>query len=59
MNIESKAEQRLTDLWTIDTEAAYSPDGDKMLFLSSRENKVRRQLFLGDKLLKKQQRSLL
>lgn len=53
VNIESGAEVQLTNLWTIDTEAAYSPDGKKMLFLSARENKVRRQLFIGDKLLKK------
>lgn len=52
VNIKSGAEVRLTNLWTIDTEAAYSPDGEKMLFLSSRDNKVRRQLFVGDKLLK-------
>lgn len=52
VNIKNGAEVRLTNLWTIDTEAAYSPDGEKMLFLSSRDNKVRRQLFVGDKLLK-------
>jgi TolB protein len=52
INIASKQEIQLTNLWTIDTEAAYSPDGEKLLFLSSREDKVRRQLFIGDKSLK-------
>lgn len=53
IDVRSKKETRLTDLWTIDTEAAYSPDGEKILFLSSREDKVRRQLFIGDKALEK------
>ncbi len=53
INVESRKETQLTNLWTIDTEAAYSPDGEKLLFLSSREDKVRRQLFIGDKSLKK------
>ncbi|MCW8866422.1 MAG: hypothetical protein OQK09_14340 [Colwellia sp.] len=53
IDVKTKKETRLTDLWTIDTEADYSPNGEKLLFLSSREDKVRRQLFIGDKHLKK------
>ena len=53
LNVKNKEEIQLTNLWTIDTEAAFSPDGEKLLFLSSREDKVRRQLFIGDKSLKK------
>jgi len=53
INVITGKEVQLTNLWTIDTEAVYSPDGKQLLFLSSREDKVRRQLFIGDKLLKK------
>jgi len=52
INLKSRKEKRLTNLWTLDTEPEFSPNGEKLIFLSSRNDKVRRQLFIGDKKLK-------
>ena len=53
LDLKSNTEKRLTNLYTLDTEPAFSPDGSQLLFLSARNDKVRRQLFIGDTTLKK------
>ncbi|WP_286263998.1 TolB family protein [Thalassotalea atypica] len=53
INITTNKEKQLTDLFTLDTEPAFSPDGSQLLFLSARNDKVRRQLFVGNKSLEK------
>ena len=53
LNIKTNTEKRLTDLFTLDTEPEFSPDGKQLLFLSARNDKVRRQLFIANKSLEK------